>query len=50
VTARSNLSGVNLDTEAAHMMQYQQDYQAMAEMIQSSGEIFTSLMNAITNG
>ena len=50
VTARSNLSGVNLDQEAAHMMQYQQDYQAMAEMIQSSGEMFTSLMNAITNG
>ena len=49
-TARSNLSGVNLDAEAAKMLQYQQAYQAMAQTIQASGEMFTSLINAIRNG
>ncbi|HXY97782.1 MAG TPA: flagellar hook-associated protein FlgK [Steroidobacteraceae bacterium] len=49
-TALSNLSGVNLDAEAAQMLQYQQAYQAMAQVIQSSGTIFNSLMTAITDG
>ncbi|HWZ64803.1 MAG TPA: flagellar hook-associated protein FlgK [Steroidobacteraceae bacterium] len=49
-TARSNLSGVNLDAEAAQMLQYQQAYQAMAQVIQASGQMFTSLMTAITDG
>jgi flagellar hook-associated protein 1 FlgK len=49
-TARSNLSGVNLDAEAARMLQYQQAYQAMAQVIQASGTMFNSLMTAITNG
>lgn len=49
-TSRSNLSGVNLDAEAARMLQYQQAYQAMAQVIQASGTMFNSLMTAITNG
>jgi flagellar hook-associated protein 1 FlgK len=49
-TARSNLSGVNLDAEAAKMLQYQQAYQAMAQVIQASGTMFNSLMTAITYG
>ena len=49
-TSLSNLSGVNLDEEAANMVQYQQAYQAMAELIQTSGQMFTSLMTAITDG
>jgi flagellar hook-associated protein 1 FlgK len=49
-TARSNLSGVNLDDQAAKMLQYQQAYQAMAQMIQTSGQMFTSLITAIGNG
>jgi flagellar hook-associated protein 1 len=49
-TALNNISGVNLDEEAANMVQYQQAYQAMAEMIQTSGQMFTSLMSAITDG
>jgi flagellar hook-associated protein 1 len=49
-TARSNLSGVNLDQEAAQMLQYQQDYQAMAQVVQASGDMFTSLITAITDG
>jgi flagellar hook-associated protein 1 FlgK len=47
VTARSNVSGVNLDQEAAKMIQYQQAYQAMAQMIQASGAMFTSLITAV---
>jgi flagellar hook-associated protein 1 FlgK len=49
-TARGNLTGVNLDDQAAKMLQYQQAYQAMAQMIQTSGEMFTSLITAIGNG
>jgi len=49
-TARSNLSGVNLDAEAAKMLQFQQAYQAMAQVIQASGTMFNSLMSALTHG
>jgi flagellar hook-associated protein 1 FlgK len=49
-TQRSNLSGVNLDAEAARMLQYQQAYQAMAQVIQASNMMFNSLMTAITHG
>jgi flagellar hook-associated protein 1 len=49
-TARSNVSGVNLDQQAAQMLQYEQAYQAMAQMIQTSGQTFTSLITAITYG
>jgi len=50
VTARNNVSGVNLDEEAANLVRYQQAYQAMAQMIQASGQMFNSLLTAITNG
>ena len=50
VTARNNLSGVNLDAEAAKMLQFQQAYQAMAQMIQTSGQMFTALITAIRSG
>ena len=49
-TARNNVSGVNLDQEAAKMLQYQQAYQAMAQVIQASNQMFTSLITAIGNG
>ena len=49
-TALNNADGVNLDQEAATMVQYQQAYQACAQMIQVSGQMFTSLMTAISNG
>jgi flagellar hook-associated protein 1 FlgK len=45
--ARSNLSGVNLDEEAAKMIQYQQAYQACAQMIQASQTIFQTLISAV---
>ncbi len=44
---RNNLSGVNLDEEAAKMVQYQQAYQACAQMIQTAGVMFNSLITAI---
>jgi flagellar hook-associated protein 1 FlgK len=47
IDARSNLSGVNLDEEAAKMLQFQQAYQACAQMIQASNTIFQSLISAI---
>ncbi|MFI4907266.1 MAG: flagellar hook-associated protein FlgK [Steroidobacterales bacterium] len=46
-TALNNSSGVNLDKEAATMLQYQQAYQAMAQVIQASNQMFTSLITAI---
>jgi flagellar hook-associated protein 1 len=46
----NNADGVNLDQEAALMVQYQQAYQACAQMIQASSQMFTSLMTAITYG
>jgi len=49
-TSLNNVSGVNLDQQAAAMLQYQQAYQAMAQMIQASGQMFTSLISAIANG
>jgi flagellar hook-associated protein 1 FlgK len=49
-TALNNSSGVNLDQQAASMLQYQQAYQAMAQMIQASQQMFTSLITAIGNG
>lgn len=49
-TALNNSSGVNLDQQAATMLQYQQAYQAMAQMIQASTQMFTSLMSALGSG
>jgi flagellar hook-associated protein 1 len=49
-TALNNVTGVNLDEQAASMLQYQQAYQAMAQVIQVSGQLFNSLITAITNG
>jgi flagellar hook-associated protein 1 len=46
-TALNNSSGVNLDKEAATMLQFQQAYQAMAQVIQASQTMFTSLITAI---
>ncbi|MGB6451262.1 MAG: flagellar hook-associated protein FlgK [Steroidobacteraceae bacterium] len=48
--ALNNADGVNLDEEAALMVQYQQAYQACAQMIQASTTMFDSLMTAMTDG
>jgi flagellar hook-associated protein 1 FlgK len=46
----NSLSGVNLDEEAANMVKYQQAYQACAQLIQASSQMFTTLLTAITDG
>lgn len=43
--SRSEVSGVNLDEEAARLMQYQQAYQAAAKMIAAANELFRTLMD-----
>lgn len=45
--AQKAVSGVDLDEEAARLMQYQQMYQAAAKVIQSAQSMFDTLMNAV---
>jgi flagellar hook-associated protein 1 FlgK len=45
--ARSSLSGVNLDEEAAKLIQFQQAYQASAQVIRASQTIFDALIAAV---
>ncbi len=42
--ARDSVSGVNLDEEAANLLQYQQSYQAAAKMLQIASELFDSIL------
>jgi len=42
--SRSSRSGVNLDEEAARLIQYQQSYQAAAKMLQVAQSIFETLL------
>ena len=43
--AQQSVSGVNLDEEAAKLVQYQQAYQAAAEVIKVASTLFTSLLS-----
>ena len=43
-TTRSAKSGVNLDEEAARLIQYQQSYQAAAKMLQVAQSVFDALL------
>jgi flagellar hook-associated protein 1 FlgK len=45
-SAVSNLSGVNLDEEAANLLRFQQAYQAAAKVISVSNSLFQSLLDA----
>ena len=45
--AWGNVSGVNLDEEAANLIKFQQSYQAAAQMISVSNNLFDSLIGAI---
>lgn len=45
-TARANRAGVNLDEEAASLIQYQQSYQAAAKILQVAQSIFDTLLQA----
>ena len=44
--ARSEISGVNLDEEAARLLQYQQAYQAAAKLIATAQTVFDTLLQA----
>ena len=44
--AVSEKSGVNLDEEAARLIQFQQSYQAAAKMLQVAQSVFDSLLDA----
>ncbi|HMO46109.1 MAG TPA: flagellar hook-associated protein FlgK [Rubrivivax sp.] len=44
--ARSARSGVNLDEEAARLIQYQQAYQAAAKILQVAQSVFDTLLDA----
>jgi flagellar hook-associated protein 1 FlgK len=45
--AQQSVSGVNLDQEAANLVQFQQAYQAAAQVIATSTTLFNSLITAI---
>ncbi|MEJ8826262.1 flagellar hook-associated protein FlgK [Variovorax humicola] len=47
-TSRTSVSGVNLDEEAAKLLQYQQAYQASAKMIQIAQNIFDSMLQSMS--
>ncbi|RYY98042.1 MAG: flagellar hook-associated protein FlgK, partial [Comamonadaceae bacterium] len=46
-TERTGVAGVNLDEEAAKLLQYQQSYQAAAKMIQLSQNLFDSVLQGM---
>ena len=45
---RSSVAGVNLDEEAAKLLQYQQAYQASAKVLQIAQGIFDTLMQTVS--
>jgi flagellar hook-associated protein 1 FlgK len=47
VTDQQSVSGVNLDEEAAHLLQWQQAYQAAAKALQIGSSLFQSLLTAV---
>jgi flagellar hook-associated protein 1 FlgK len=42
-----SVSGVNLDEEATHLMQWQQAYQASAQALAVANGLFTSFLDSI---
>lgn len=46
-TARTNVAGVNLDEEAARLLQFQQAYQASAKFLQIAQSTFDSLLQTV---
>ena len=46
--ARSEVSGVNIDEEAARLLQFQQAYQASAKVISTASDMFRALLAAVS--
>jgi flagellar hook-associated protein 1 FlgK len=42
-----SVSGVNLDDEAANLLQWQQAYQASAQALTIANSLFTSLLDSV---
>ena len=47
IAAQQNVSGVNLDEEAANLVRYQQSYQAAAQVISVASTLFDSVLAAM---
>jgi len=47
IARHESVSGVNLDEEAADLIRFQQAYQALSRIIQTSQELFQSLLSAV---
>ena len=45
--AESEFTGVNLDTEAANLIEQQQAYQASARVLSTARELFETLIQAV---
>jgi flagellar hook-associated protein 1 FlgK len=45
--AKAEVSGVNLDEEAANLVRFQQAYQAAAQVINVANSMFDSLLAAV---
>jgi flagellar hook-associated protein 1 FlgK len=45
-----SVTGVNLDEEAAHLMQWQQSYQAAAQALSVANGLFSNLLDAVKAG
>jgi flagellar hook-associated protein 1 FlgK len=48
VELEAEYSGVNLDDEAARLLEQQQAYQALARVLRTAGELLDTLLNAIS--
>lgn len=48
VSSQLEVSGVNLDEEAADLIRFQQAYQAVARVISTADELFQSLLGAVS--
>jgi flagellar hook-associated protein 1 FlgK len=45
VTSMQQISGVNLDEEAANLLRYQQAYQAAAKILEIAGRVFDEVIS-----
>jgi flagellar hook-associated protein 1 FlgK len=50
LSAQQSVSGVNLDEEASKLLQYQQAYQAAAQIIKTAQTLFNTLISAAGGG
>jgi len=46
--AYDSLTGVDMDTEAANLMRYQQDYSASAQVIQTAKTMFDAIQSIVS--